>query len=65
MYATITITNDGRIAITVENDAGADFDTARAKLEALRRLLGDLPIQYTGEVERHIHDHTGAHVHAH
>lgn len=65
MRVELILGNDGSAAISVANGEAGSFEEARAKLERVKALLGDLPIEFAGEVERHVHGPDGQHVHTH
>lgn len=56
---------DGSLAVVADKQEGVDFEEAKAKIEALKTLLGGLPIQFTGDVEMHTHPHDVKQVHYH
>lgn len=67
MQVKIIIGDDGTMFIAADNQEGVSYEEAEAKLAGLKAKLGDLPIQWVGGIERHVHpdDHQHAHTHQH
>lgn len=63
MQVKLAMGNDGSVLLAVDNEQGATFEDATEKLAVLRAALGDLPIVFTGGVERHVHSGEELHVH--
>lgn len=59
----LTFATDGSMAISIDREQGVDFEQAKTRIGALKSILGDVPIVWTGDVERHIHDGELHHVH--
>lgn len=65
MQVKIILGDDGTAMFAVDNTQGLSFEEAVARMAGLRQLLGDLPISFTGEPERHVHPHEHEHAHEH
>lgn len=59
----LTFAPNGAMAITIDREQGVDFEAAKARLNALKAILGNVPVVWTGDVERHTHDGETHHVH--
>lgn len=64
MEITLLVAPDGKLVLTVENQGGLTFAQAKAKLVALKAQLQaeGLPVNFSDEVEQHIHGTEGRHV---
>lgn len=67
MHIKLILGNDGSMAFAVDAAPGLTFEEAKAKITALTDILQgmNIPIQFDGEVERHIHPHETTNVLAH
>lgn len=56
--------NGAQIIAWVEND-GSSFEEAAGRIQAVQQVLAaaGVPVQFTGEVERHTHDAQSHHLH--
>ena len=59
----LTFATDGSMAISIDREQGVDFEEAKTRIAALKAVLGDVPVIWTGDVERHTHDGEQYHVH--
>lgn len=56
MKVQLILGNDGSILVVVPPDGVTTFEEASHKLLAIRAILGDLPIQFVGDIEQHVSD---------
>ena len=60
----LTFAGDG-MAITIDREQGVDFEDAKKRIEIIKAVLGDVPVVWTGDIERHTHGDEIYHVHTH
>lgn len=67
MELEIIIAPDGSVAIAVDNQDNLTFEEASQKIKKFQEAadLAGVPIQWSGEIERHSHGPDGQHVHRH
>lgn len=63
MQVKLVMAADGSMVCAVDNEQGVTYEEAARRLQVLRNVLGELPILFTGEVERHVHGPESVHVH--